>query len=99
MALVADDDAVGTRPWPGRLLDAFVDHPRLSGVGYIEHGRTALWLGRRLVSAGLAVSVHALLPFLFDRSASACVAELHVFFARRRARDAMIAAGKPPPSR
>ena len=69
---------------PARVRRAFLHHPQQSGVGYLRHGRTALWIGTRLIAAGVAVSIHAAFPFLFDRSASTCVAELHAFFERMR---------------
>lgn len=62
----------------------FLDHPRLIGETYGEHLRHAAGFGGLMVWAGLACLIHALLPFLFERTASRCVIELHARMAGRR---------------
>jgi Family of unknown function (DUF6356) len=55
----------------------FTDHPGSVGETYGEHLLRALGFGLRMISAGAACIVHALLPFLFVSSGSRAVAELN----------------------
>ena len=68
------------------LQDWLLSHPRAVGETYFEHQRTALRYSMVLFRASLACSVHALVPALFQRTASRCVAELHHHMMRRTAR-------------
>jgi hypothetical protein len=65
----------------------FLDHPRSVDESYFEHQAFAIGFAARLIGAGLAALVHAVLPFAFETTASrmvrAMAAELE---ARRRAR-------------
>jgi uncharacterized protein DUF6356 len=56
---------------------AFTEHPASVGETYIEHMGRAACFGLRMIGAGAACLVHALLPFLFVRTGSAAVAELN----------------------
>jgi hypothetical protein len=67
-----------------RLQELFVAHPASVGESYADHARFAGATGVRLVLAGLACVVHALLPFLFVRTASDCIRELSHDIARRQ---------------
>jgi hypothetical protein len=69
-----------------RLAKAFTEHPASVGESYTEHMAAAGGFGRDLILAGLACLVHALLPFLFVRTASAAVIDLHDRMVRHRAR-------------
>lgn len=62
----------------------FLDHPRSIGETYGEHLRQAAGFGGLMVWGGLACLIHALLPFLFERTASRCVSELHGRMSGRR---------------
>jgi hypothetical protein len=55
----------------------FTRHPASVGESYLQHLVTALIFGSRMLLGGLACFVHALLPFLFVRTASRCIAQLH----------------------
>lgn len=55
----------------------FTEHPRSVGESYTEHLCTAMTFAVRMFLGGLACLVHALLPFLFERTASQCISELH----------------------
>lgn len=55
----------------------FTDHPASVGETYVEHCGVALSFSTGLLRASLACAVHAFLPFLFRRTASAAVADLH----------------------
>jgi hypothetical protein len=48
----------------------FQAHPEDIGESYREHAGHALVIGLRMVAAGLACLVHALIPGLFVRTAS-----------------------------
>jgi len=65
----------------------FLDHPRSVGESYFEHQTFALGFSLRLLGAGIAALIHAVLPFAFVTTASqmvrAMAAELEM---RRRAR-------------
>ena len=55
-----------TRP----LLGAFTEHPASVGETYTEHMAVALGYGARLLGAGCAAIVHAIVPALFQTTAS-----------------------------
>lgn len=65
-------------------MDAFLRHPHSVGETYGEHAVTASGFGLTLIATGLACMVHALLPFLFEKTASACVMRLHARMSQRR---------------
>jgi hypothetical protein len=70
----------------------FTEHPQSVGETYAEHMARASWFGGRMVVAGLACMVHALLPFVFVRTGSQAIEELNArMLATRRA------AGSQPP--
>ena len=59
------------------LLSAFRDHPASVGETYPEHMAFALRFGARLICAGAAAFVHALVPALFETTASDTVKAMH----------------------
>ena len=58
-------------------LRPFTDHPASVGESYWQHLRRAIGFGARMVGGGCACLVHAFLPFLFVRTGSTCIQELH----------------------
>lgn len=68
-----------------RLLLA---HPRTVGESYAEHAGIASRFGAAMVVGGVKCLVHAVLPAVFERSASDCVAKLNAELTRRRAASA-----------
>jgi len=58
-------------------LRAFTEHPASVGESYTEHMARATCFGVRMIGAGIACLVHAVLPFLFVRTGSAAIAELN----------------------
>lgn len=62
-----------TRP----LLGAFTEHPASVGETYTEHMAVALGYGARLLGAGCVAIVHALVPALFQTTASDAVRAMH----------------------
>jgi len=82
-----------------RWSKAFTAHPASVGETYGEHMAAAGGFGRDLILAGLACLVHAVLPFLFVRTASLAVTDLHDRMVRHRARRKSVEpAGRPVPS-
>ena len=67
---------------------SFTEHPASVGETYLEHMGVAAWFGWRMLAASFACFVHALLPFLFTRTGSRAVTELHERMVRNRARHA-----------
>ena len=59
------------------LNKIFLDHPRQVNETYFEHGRFAFRYALKLLLASMAAIVHALIPSLFETTASTIVAELH----------------------
>lgn len=66
----------------GRL---FLEHPRSLGMSWAEHGAGAVVIGGRMVGAGMACIVHAVLPGLFTETAGRTVKDLHDHMVRRKA--------------
>ena len=55
----------------------FTEHPLSVGESYTQHLATASSFGLRMMLTGLALIVHALLPFLFVKTGSAQITVLH----------------------
>ncbi len=69
------------------MIRSFTDHPASVGETYLEHAGVASAVGWRLIKAGMACLVHALLPCFFSTTASDTIADLHARMqARRRLR-------------
>ena len=60
-----------------KLSAAFTDHPASVGETYGQHMGMAFSFGGRMILAGLACLLHGLLPFLFTRTGSGVIANLH----------------------
>jgi len=58
----------------GRL---FLDHPRSVDESYFEHLLFAGGFALRLSGAGVATLVHALVPCLFEKTASQMITQMH----------------------
>jgi hypothetical protein len=78
------------------LEDLFTAHPRSVGETYFQHLVAAAGFGLRMVAGGLACLVHAVLPFLFERTGSNCVAELHQRMVARQRKAQLPTAGVEP---
>ncbi len=55
----------------------FFAHPESVQESYFEHLRFALWFAARLLGAGLAALVHAIVPALFEKTASTLICQMH----------------------
>jgi hypothetical protein len=68
---------------------SFTAHPATVGETYWQHLRTASGFSLRLIGAGAACLVHAVFPFLFVKTGSNAIDELHRRMVTHRARRAM----------
>jgi hypothetical protein len=80
------------------ILRSFTDHPASVGESYLEHLGRATGFGLRMVFAGLACLLHGLLPFMFQRTGSRAISELHerMVVSRRVARHAPVHGARLP---
>jgi hypothetical protein len=65
------------------LQHIFVDHPRSVDETYFQHMRFAGWFAARLLIAGGAAMIHAVIPCLFEKTASRMIAEMHARLTNR----------------
>jgi hypothetical protein len=63
----------------------FFEHPRSLGMGWAGHGIGAVAIGARLVGAGIACLVHAVVPGFFTQTAGRTVTQMYDHMARRKA--------------
>lgn len=68
------------------LHELFNDHPASVGESYAEHLAAASGFGWRMILAGLACLAHGLLPFLFTRTGSDAIRDLHTRMVTNRRR-------------
>lgn len=68
------------------FLKAFTDHPRSVGETYLQHMSVASRCGLSMIVAGMACLVHAVLPFVFVRTASNCLTRLYQRMVTQRSR-------------
>ena len=61
----------------------FLSHPQAVDESYGEHFLFSLGFAARLFGAGLAALVHAIIPCLFETTASRMIREMHDRIARR----------------
>src|SRR5207253_8793033 len=59
------------------VIRLFSEHPASVGETYGEHMSRAACFGVRMMLAGMACLVHAVLPFLFVRTGSRTIVELN----------------------
>jgi hypothetical protein len=59
------------------VVQLFTSHPRSVDETYLEHMLFAAGFSVKLMAAGLAALVHAFLPFLFERTASTMINQMH----------------------
>ncbi len=68
-----------------KFRNPFTAHPRSLGMSWWSHGVGALGIGARMVGAGVACLVHALVPALFSDTAGKTVVSLSEQMKRRKA--------------
>jgi hypothetical protein len=64
----------------------FREHPESVGESYLEHLFQASYFGMRMLIAGLACLVHAILPCLFKTVGRTAISELHTKMVVHRAK-------------
>ena len=55
----------------------FIDHPHSVDESYLEHAQFAGGFSLRLFAAAFAAMVHAVIPCLFEKTASRIIGELY----------------------
>ncbi len=55
----------------------FFDHPATVDETYAEHARFASKFALKLLAAGGAAAIHAVIPCLFEKTASGIIDDLH----------------------
>ena len=63
----------------------FLEHPRSLGMSWAAHGIGAVAIGGRLVGAGLACIVHAVVPGVFTQTAGKTITSMYDHMAKRKA--------------
>lgn len=63
----------------------FSEHPRSLGMSWLSHGVGAVGIGARMVGAGAACMIHAVVPALFTETAGRTVERLSEQMKRRKA--------------
>lgn len=59
------------------ITKAFLDHPRSVDETYLEHAAFAGKFSVKLFAAGFCALVHAVIPCLFEKTASRMIAEMY----------------------
>lgn len=59
------------------IRTAFTAHPASVNESYFEHLLFAGRFSARLFGAGLAALIHAILPFMFEKTASNLIRQMH----------------------
>ena len=69
------------------MISLFTKHPESVGETYFEHMGMASGFGLKMVVAGCACLLHGLFPFLFVKTGSTAIADLHHRMVTHRRRD------------
>ncbi len=67
-------------------MKLFTEHPRSVGENYFQHMASAATFSVRMFAGAICCLLHALFPFLFERTASGIIAELYDRMVANRAR-------------
>ena len=62
----------------------FLEHPHSVGESYMEHQGFAVAVSFKLFTAAFACLIHALVPALFEKTASTIVSEVYSVTQKRR---------------
>lgn len=68
------------------LTRKFTQHPASVGESYSEHLVTAMSFSLQLFKAAIVCGIHAILPFLFEKTGSDCIRCLHDRMVTNRSR-------------
>ncbi len=67
-----------------RIGNVFRDHPASVGETYLGHMRSALGFSFAMARAAVCCAIHGLLPFLFQKTGSRAIDDLHRRMVRER---------------
>lgn len=70
---------------PKPVANLFTEHPRSLGMSWAAHGLGAVRIGAKLIGAGAACLVHAIVPGWFTQTAGRTVTDIYDQMAQRRA--------------
>lgn len=59
------------------LLKKFTEHPESVGETYGQHFVAAMGFSLAMLRAAFCCAIHALLPFVFERTGSRCIESLY----------------------
>ncbi|WP_294607082.1 DUF6356 family protein [uncultured Roseovarius sp.] len=59
------------------ISKVFLDHPGSVDETYLEHARFAGGFSLKLFAAGFAALIHAVIPILFEKTASRMIADMY----------------------
>ena len=68
------------------LAKKFSEHPASVGETYGEHFVSAMGFSLSMLRASLVCAIHALLPFVFEKTGSECVTGLYDRMVKNRSR-------------
>ena len=68
------------------LKDRFTDHPETVGETYTEHFSSAMGFSLSLFKAAFCCGVHAIFPFMFEKTGSESITTLHDRMVTNRSR-------------
>ena len=68
-----------------KLASLFTEHPQSLGMSWAGHASGAIRIGAKMIGAGVACIIHALVPGWFTETAGRTIMGLHDHMARRRA--------------
>lgn len=74
-----------------RIIRAFTEHPATVGESYLEHLRVALGFSLSMIRGAVCCAIHAFLPFLFQKTGSSAIEDLHQRMVRQRAKNSSTA--------
>jgi hypothetical protein len=67
------------------MSNPFTRHPHAVGESYLDHSRVAFSYALRLFGAAFAALIHAILPFMFEKTASNAIKGMYADMMRRGA--------------
>jgi hypothetical protein len=65
------------------MKNIFTEHPDSVGESYLQHMKFASLFGFNMIIGGLACFIHAIFPFLFQKTAGNYLLKMTYFFVER----------------
>ncbi len=78
------------------MKNIFTKHPDSIGESYLQHMKFALIFGARMLVGGVACVIHAIFPFLFEKTGSNVLLKMTQYFVERmpQAEERVVVLGK-----